>query len=400
MCFRRASWRKALSLVLPLTALAVAAAPRTAQAQFYNINNIVSSPGAGVSSTTNDPNLINAWGIAFSATSPVWIADTGSGLSTVYNATTGAVSSTVVTVRKADGSLTGGSPVGIVFGGGGLGFTGGTFIFDTADGAIESWSNGTSAVIQNVDSTAVYRGLAVANTGGSNFLYAADFANNKINVFNTSYALTSLTGNFTDPGAVAGYSAYNIQAVNIGGTTKLAVAYAKQNASKTFSSSGAGQGYIDLFNTDGTFSSRVATGSAIAGGNSLLTSLNAPWGITVAPAGAGFFANDLLVGNFGNGQISAFDPVTGDFKGVLEDAFGQPLVQQGLWALTYGSGAPSGNGGNANTLYFTAGPKGQAQGVFGSITPTAAAPEPASLALIAVLAPAFRRFRRVKRNNS
>ncbi len=221
---------------------------------------------------------------------------------------------------------------------------------------------------------AVYTGLALAPANGSNYLYAAD-STGAIRVFDSSYHQVSLTGNFTDPNAVTGFVPFNIQLVG----SNLYVTYAQLTPMGT----GLPGGYVDVFNTDGTFVKRLATGGA----------LYAPWGITIAPAGFGSFGNDLLVGNFGNGEINAYNPTTGAWVGTLDGTNGQPIVNDFLWSLDFRTGGPN---VNTNALYFTAGINNQRDGLFGDIQ---SVPEPASYGLallgLAMAAAVARRRRTV-----
>jgi uncharacterized protein (TIGR03118 family) len=201
---------------------------------------------------------------------------------------------------------------------------------------------------------AVYTGLTTGAVGGNNLLYAADTLNGKIDVFNSSFAKISLAGSFTDPNVPSGFTPYNIE--NIGG--KLYVEYAKRNSPG---------GFVGVFDLNGNFLQHISD-----------PHLNGPWGITMAPAGFGSFGNDLLIGNFGDGMINAFDPLNGSFLGTLSSASG-PIVNSGLWALKFRA---AGSGFDANTLFFTAGINGEANGLFGSIQ---VLPEPATL-LTAVFA--------------
>ena len=325
-------------------------------AQVYQQTNLVSDlPGLA---EHTDPNLVNPWGIAASATSPFWVADNGTGLSTLYNSS-GTPQELVVTVPPFAGG-TEASPTGIVFNGSpSFEVTPGTparFIFATEEGTIAAWASGTTALLKvdNNAAGAIYKGLAIGNNGSGDFLYAANFHAGTIDVFDANFAAVTLAGNFTDPTLPAGYAPFNIQ--NIGDV--LYVTYALQDANAEDDVPGAGHGFIDKFDLDGNFLGRFVSQGE----------LNSPWGLALAPAGFGPFAGDLLVGNFGDGRINAFDPATGDFLGQLNDASGSPIAIEGLWGLRFGNG---GNGGTPGTLYFTAGIAGPGQvedhGLFGSI---------------------------------
>ncbi len=351
--------------LLRITALPAAALmlllPASSQAQYVQGNLISDVQGAA---QVYDPNLGNAWGIAFSAASPVWISDNATGLATVYRVKADPANSRhdivttlglVVTVPSAGGGP-GGSPTGQIFG-----FGGENFVFDTEDGTISGWHGGTIAGIHvNMSSSgAVFKGLTVA----ANQLYATDFHNGTVDVFDQSFNPVSLpAGAFTDNTLPSGYAPYNIQ--NIGG--KLYVTFAQQDADKHDGNSGPGLGFVDVFDSNGALLQRLQAGSWF----------NQPWGVTLAPSTFGAFAGDLLVGNFGNGWINAFDPTTGDFVGSMTDAFGNPIAIDGLWALTFGNGV---NGGDTKKLYFSAGPDDETHGLFGNLQPT---PEPGAFALI------------------
>jgi len=307
-----------------------------------------------------DPNLINPWGISFSPTGPFWVSDNNSGKSTLYNST-GVPQSTIVTIPPASGTGLG-SPTGTVYNstgnfvisqGGKSGAA--SFLFDTEDGTISGWSpsvNATNAVIavNNSASGDSYKGLEIANNGTAYHLYAADFFNNAVKVFDVSFNEVTLSGTFTDPNLPSGYAPYNIR--DIGGT--LYVAYAKQNSTKTDAMPCAGCGYVDTYDLNGNFLKRFASQGK----------LNAPWGLAQATKSFGTFSNLILVGNLGDGKITGFS-TAGVNKGQLSSAPGKPIAIPGLWGLMFGNG---GSGGTLNVLYFTAGPNAYAHGRFGSIT--------------------------------
>ena len=309
-----------------------------------------------------DSNLKNPWGMSYTATSPFWISNQATGTSTLYTGT-GSPQSLVVTVGP------GGTPSGPT---GQVSNATSTFIendaakasfiFDTLAGTIDAWNSGdgTTAEVMHTTPGAVYTGLAMNSTN----LFAANFAAGTINSFNTSFAAATLPGSFIDPNLPFGYSPYNVALIN----NLLYVEYDSVNSTTHQPQAGAGLGLVDVFDTSGNFLQRLITGSA----------LNAPWGVTLAPAGWGSFGGDLLVGNFGNGEINAFNPSTGAFIGTVSGANGNPLVNSGLWAIGFRTG---GTGVDANALYFTAGINNQADGLFGAIDP---APEPQSLVLLAI----------------
>jgi uncharacterized protein (TIGR03118 family) len=324
---------------------------------FYVQSNLVSDvPGAAAH---RDPNLVNAWGIVPNPTGFWWVNDNHTGLSTLYDGS-GNPQSLVVRIPPPMGSPQGtlGSPTGIVFNftndfqvTGGKSF----FIFATEEGTISAWNpailNDAQLKADNSPSGAVYKGLAAGSVGGNNFLYATDFHNGKIDVFDKQFAPTAVTGTFSDPAIPTGFAPFGI--ANIGG--KLFVSYAQQDADAHDDAGGAGHGFIDVFSTDGVLLNHFA-----AHGN-----LNSPWGMVLAPANFGRFSGDLLVGNFGDGRINAFDPGTGKLLGQLQDSQGKPISVAGLWGLAYGNGAQA---GPLNELFFSAGPDGEMHGLFGGFT--------------------------------
>jgi uncharacterized protein (TIGR03118 family) len=215
-----------------------------------------------------------------------------------------------------------------------------------------------------VDQGAVYKGLAIDDTSG--ILYAANFRAGTIEAYNSSFAPANLTGSFTDPGLPAGYAPFDAKIIN----GQLYVTYAVQDSHKHDDVAGAGNGLVDIFDLNGDFVKRLVT-------NGSGSVLNSPWGLQIAPASFGTFAGDLLVGNFGDGHINAFDPTNGTFEGTLDGSNGQPLFIEDLWALTVGNG--SALGGDPNTVYFTAGLVDEGNGLFGALT---AVPEPSTWALM------------------
>ena len=354
-------------LVVTAMVLMAASAQRVLADGFSNNftqTNLVSDvPGLAV---TTDPDLVNPWGVSFSPTSPFWVSDNGTGLATLYNGA-GDKLGLVVNIPAAGGGQ--GAPTGQVYNSSSA-FNGDRFIFATEGGGIAGWRGalGTQAelLVDSSGAGAVYKGLAMASLGTNSYLYATDFHNGAIDVFDSTSTKVTLGGSFTDPNLPAGYAPFNIQ--NIG--DKLYVTYAVQDAAKHDDVSGPGNGIVDVFDTNGNFIQRLISGS----------SLNSPWGMAIAPTGFGSFGGDLLVGNFGDGTINAFDPSTGSLLGQLDGSNGMPLINLGLWDLTFGNG---GSGGNTSDLYFTAGIPGpdnvEDHGLFGSIVPT---PEPGTLTLI------------------
>jgi uncharacterized protein (TIGR03118 family) len=344
------------NLSIPLFAM-MAVTPIVAGPIGFNVA-LLASDLPGVAATT-DPGLLNAWGLAASAASPFWISANGSGTSVLYNGA-GVKQGLVVTIPPGGT----GTPTGIVFSNVGGSFNSDTFLFSSEDGTISGWRGalGTSAETLVGGSTAnVYKGLTLGTVGASTYAYAANFRTGAIDVINGNGANPPLSGTFVDGSLPAGYAPFNIQ--NLGGV--LYVTYAVQDGAKHDDVPGVGNGIVDKFDLNGNFLGRVVTGGA----------LDSPWGLALAPAGFGDVAGDLLVGNFGDGMIHAYDPVTGTLLETLQDAGGNPIMIDGLWALRFGNGASS---GSVTNLYFTAGPNHEADGLFGDL---ATVPEPGTWAL-------------------
>ena len=310
-----------------------------------------------------DPKLVNPWGLAASSTSPFWIVDNHSGVATVYDSS-GKASPLVVTVPAGSGAGPA-SVTGQVFNGGSgfvlQGVKSAAFLFCTEDGSISGWyagieNNKAVIAVNRSGSGAVYKGLALGTSDTGPVLYAANFGSGAIDVFGGDFAPRTLAGNFTDPALPAGFAPFNIY-VNAG---KIYVAYARQDDEKEDDIPGRGNGYIDVFDGNGRLMQRL-----VSGGH-----LNSPWGMVISRENFGDFSNSLLVGNFGDGTINAYNPSTGGFLGTLQDSQGKPIVNPGLWALQFGNGNAA---GDTFALYFTAGisgPSGEAiesHGVFGSI---------------------------------
>ena len=332
-----------------------------------------------------DPHLVNPWGVGESATSPFWVADNGAGLSTLYN-TQGTPQALVVSIPAPGDPLgSGGAPTGLVFnialGQAAFpisGFTSGgvatkapaVFLFATEDGTTLGWNPNvgpspggftapsTHAIIAvpaggAASSGAVYKGLAIANTSEGPRLYATNFHAGTVEAYDGSFNPATLPpGAFVDPGLPSGYAPFNIVLVG----NRLFVTYAVQNAEKHDDVAGQGHGIVDTFGLDGQMLARFAQHGQ----------LDSPWGVALAPASFGEFAGDLLIGNFGNGHINAFNPTTGEFIDKVRNPHGQSIAIDGLWTIRFGNG---GNGGDQNTLYFTAGPNGESDGLFGSLAP-------------------------------
>jgi uncharacterized protein (TIGR03118 family) len=320
---------------------------------------ILASDGS-VAASNIDSNLKNDWGIAFNPTGPVWVSDNDTKKSTLYDGN-GVAQALVVTIPpNAAGQAAG--PTGIVFNtstdfqisANGGAASNALFIFATDVGTIAAWSPKalpTQAVTTHDDGAggAVYKGLAIGMNAGANLLYATDFHNKKIDVFDKSFNKIQLAGGFIDPNLPAGLSPFGI--ADIGGT--IYVTFAVLGPDGHTQMNGAGNGVVDVFDADGNFIKRVGTGGA----------LNSPWGLALAPANFGAASNELLVGNFGDGTINVFDPDTDAFIGALTQTDGTLFEQTGLWGIAFGNNVDN---QPINTLFFAAGPT-PTSGVYGRL---------------------------------
>ncbi len=319
----------------------------------FTIVNEVSDQ-ASVGAPTTDPLLVNAWGLSQAPGGPLWVANNGTGTSTLYAFPNFAKNPLNVTIPGAGSEQ--GAPTGTVFTSlQGAGFqvsadsTSGhsLFLFDGEDGTISGWSPSvdlTHAIIAVNHSASgdVFKGLAITNLDAGQRLYAADFANNRVEMFNDQF---HQTGSFTDPSLPTGYAPFNVQTLN----GKIYVAFALHGQGLD-EAHGAGLGFVDVFDSSGNkLKTLVSNGP-----------LNAPWGLTIAPQSFGKFAGALLVGNFGDGKINAFNPTTGAFLGTLNSSGDKPLFIDGLWALRNG---PDG------TVVFSSGPDDENHGLVGVVRP-------------------------------
>src|SRR3954453_8702493 len=350
----------AVAIAMPVAAALIAAGiigTGTARAatDAFTVNPLVSDGDMTASST--DAALVNGWGLSAGPTTPWWASDNGTSLSTLYSGTGAKVALT--------GSVPG-SPTGTVFNGSATDFVvsqnassgAARFLFSTESGTVLGWTpsvNGTVAVVGADRSTvgAVYKGLAVMNDR----LYATDFHNGRVDVFDASFKLITPIGGFTDSKVPRGFAPFGIQALN----GDVFVTYAKQGAARHDDVPVPGQAYVDEFTPDGQLLARVVnSGKKNA-------PLNAPWGLAMAPPSFNVFAGDLLVGNFGNGRISAYTKrgSTWVYKGQLRLGDGTPIAIEGLWAIAFGNGSAA---GPTDTLYFLAGPSDEKHGLFGSVT--------------------------------
>ncbi|GAA1960606.1 TIGR03118 family protein [Nocardioides panacihumi] len=342
----------ALSVALAgaLGAPAAAHDMRHGATTFQQENLVSDQPGVAA---LTDPNLVNPWGLSHGPNTPIWVSDNGADVSTLYRTDTPGSPVTQVPLVV---SIPGGAPTGQVFNGTSAFTVPGTskpalFIFAGEDGDLSAWNQAvapvTSAVPVGHTRDSVYKGLALVDTDAGPHLLAANFHRNRIDVFNGSFDRVRSRHAFRDPNLPAGYAPFNVAAVG----DRVFVTYALQDADAGDDVAGPGHGFIDVYSTQGRFLHRFASRGA----------LNSPWGMTIAPPSFGQFAGDLLVGNFGDGRIHAFDPRSGRFQGTLRATSGRPLTIDGLWALVVGDPVA----GGTDAVWFSAGPDGEQHGLLG-----------------------------------
>jgi len=318
---------------------------------YAQINLVSDLPGVA---QLQDPNLVNAWGLSSSPTSPLWVSDNGGDKTTLY---TGGVSGKPASIVPLVVSIPGGAPTGQVFNStgafqlpsGGKAF----FIFAGEDGQLSAWNpaQGTSAVLVSPSRGGVYKGLALLSTAHGNRLLVANFSSGRIEVFDGSFHRMPFAGRFRSVGIPHGYAPFNVAVLG----NRVFVSYAKQDAARHDDVAGAGHGFVNVFDSAGRFEQRFATRGV----------LNSPWALALAPKGFGDFSGDVLIGNFGDGKIHAFN-WHGDLVGTLRDTHGRPLVIDGLWALKPGNGVS----GATSDVWFSAGPDGESHGLLGILHST------------------------------
>jgi uncharacterized protein (TIGR03118 family) len=346
-----------LAAIVGASVLTAAAPLGAAEQNSYKVTNLVSNTTA-IPAVIHDGSLRNAWGLTASSGSPWWVSDNAADVSTLYNGNT---PPTKVPLTVSVPTAPTGTVFNIAGASGAFPVTGGTsrFLFATEHGQILGWPGSGAAQLSAAQSFApgaIYKGLAIATTPAGARLYATDFHNGRVDVWDGSWNLVNPSSSFVDPSIPAGFAPFGIQ--RIGDT--IFVSYAKQDADAMDDVHGQGLGFVDAYDTAGNLQGRVAQHGQ----------LNAPWGLAWAPSDFGRFSGDLLVGNFGDGQINAYEELpSGQFvhRGELRTANGKSLAIDGLWALQFGHGATTANG-PTNTLFFTAGPDDESNGLFGSIT--------------------------------
>lgn len=358
-----------LLMVLLLLSLVSSAYARVGYRQFNLVSDI-----RGLARNT-DPNLVNPWGIEFGPTGLLWVADNGTGVSTVYRPSSGRRVLTV-TIPAPPSSSTGVSaPTGIVFNStmdfvvsaNGLSSSS-IFLFATEDGTIAGWDSSVDpanaiTAVDNSASGAVYKGITIANSTAGNVILATNFAMYRIDVFDADFQPVMLpSGAFTDPNLPAGFAPFGIR--NIGGD--IIVTYAKVGPGGD-DEPGPGNGFVDIYDADGNLITRFASGGT----------LNSPWGIALVPRRFGRFSNALLIGNFGDGTINVFNPATGEFLGQLTNRNNNVIAIEGLWGLSFFSrSSRRGERGNRNDLYFAAGINDEANGLLGFLRPNSPGTRP------------------------
>src|SRR5258706_263039 len=370
--------------------------PSIGFAQHYTQTNLVSNVPVTPAAAVIDPNLLNAWGLVHSPTSPWWISNNAGGTSTLYDTSglnppnpatqtpTPTLEPVVIVPLNAPGGTTGngvvipnapgqsppGTPTSVLFNGNPNDFLASAgmpavFIWVTEDGTVQAWNpmvNAKSAIIM-VDNSqkptkqngAVYKGGTIVQINGMAFLLAANFRSGAIDVFDPTFAQVTISpGAFVDSQIPAGFAPFNVQGIG----QNVYVTYAQQDAAKHDPVSGAGLGFVTVFSSDGKVLARLQNGNWF----------NAPWGVTLTTADFGTFSHTLLVGNFLGGNIAAFNPLTNQFIGDVQRPDGSTLTIDGLWSLVFGGGGMSRPG---DTLFFTAGPNNETNGLFGTLTPVA-----------------------------
>jgi uncharacterized protein (TIGR03118 family) len=375
-------------------AFALSLFPALASAQLYQQTNLVSNVPVTPAASVTDPNLQNAWGLVHGPTTPWWISNNADGTSTLYNTSglnpanpagqtpppvlvpvtivglnaPGGMPGNGVKIPNAPSQPAPGSPTAVMFNGSTTDFLlapgkPAVFLFATEDGTIQGWSpmvNATTAIIQvdnsqvpNKNYGAVYKGATIAEIGGNEYILAANFRSGRIDVFDSNFKPVSVPEEFFhDDGIPRGFAPFNVQGIG----PNIYVTFAQQDSAKHDPVAGAGLGFVVVFDGHGKNIAHLEHGDWF----------NAPWGVVLAPADFGEFSHALLVGNFRGGTIAAFNPRTGRFMGNVLNTGGSTVNIDGLWALAFGNGGASGPG---STLFFTAGPDNETNGLFGTLTP-------------------------------
>ena len=387
MKFVAPSWKPVLVRVFALSLF-----PTLALAQHYQQTNLVSNVPVTPAASVTDPNLLNAWGLVHGPATPWWISNNAGGTSTLYSTSglnpanpsgqtpppvlapvtivalnaPGGTPGNGVKIPNAPSQQAPGSPTAVMFNGSTTDFVlasgkPAAFLFVTEDGTIQGWSLPATTADMEVDNSqlpskntgAVYKGATIAEIDGSEYILAANFRSGRIDVFDSNFKPVSVPQEaFRCDGIPPGFAPFNVQGIG----PNIYVTFAQQDSAKHDPVGGAGLGYVVVFDGHGKNIAHLEHGDW----------LNAPWGVALAPADFGEFSHALLVGNFRGGTIAAFNPRTGRFMGNVLNAGGATVNIDGLWALAFGNGGASGPG---STLFFTAGPDNETNGLFGTLTP-------------------------------
>jgi len=355
------NWKRT-AMLAALTFTLVLLGAGNVLAQHYTRTDLTADNSSVSPAPNIDPNLVNPWGLSRSSGSFWWVSDNGTGLSTLYDGT-GLAQQLIVTIPLPNGQSGTSAPTGTVFnytsgfevGSGQPAF----FLFATEDGTISGWNpnaNPNTAILKvDHSSSAIYKGIALATTPKGPRLYVSNFASGVVEVYDSMFHPLTVSGGFLDPNLPANYVPFGIQ--NVGGN--IVVTFANRRPGSRDENHGAGRGFVDVFDVNGKLLLRLQHGSF----------LNAPWGIALAPGDFGSFSHRLLIGNFGDGAINAFNAFSGKWEGAMQDQNGMPLSIPGLWAL--GFGGNSAHSGSATELYFSAGANDEADGIFGKLAPVA-----------------------------
>jgi uncharacterized protein (TIGR03118 family) len=369
MLSNRLSWK-----YLSVFALSLFLLPAVTQAQHYTQTNLVSNTGIA---PVNDPNLQNAWGLVAGPGTPWWVSNNAGGTATLYSVdptgTTATIVPLVVTIPNAPSQPAPGSPTGVMFNGSPTDFLlapgiPALFLFVTEDGTVQGWNPGVAlhnsvikvdkSQVPTAGNGAVYKGATIAEINGKRFILAANFRSGHVDIFDTNFKQVRLDDDaFDDDRIPRDFAPFNVQGLG----PNIYVTYAKQDAPRhdPVKPGDPGDGFVDVFNSHGRLLQRLEHGPWF----------NAPWGVVWATPHFGEFSNTILIGNFRGDNLSAFNPVTGRFLGNMLNPDGTTLTIDGLWALRFGNDAAA---GPATTLFFTAGPNGEVNGLFGTLKPIAA----------------------------
>ena len=356
---RRVGWLGAAGGVAAAALVGLYQLPAGAQGGGSYVQENLVSDQAGVAQL-QDNQLVNPWGMSHGPNTPLWVSDNGADVTTLYTGAVGTPETPVVKNPAVHPDVAGGAPTGQVFNDVQMSnptdfnlpgtTTPAAFMFASENGVLSAWAGGPATTQVAATPDAVYKGLALVHSPSGPLLLAANFRNNSVDVFDGQFAPVTGAG-FTDPQLPSDYAPFNVAEIN----GQVFVTYAQQDADREDDVAGPAHGFIDVYSTSGAFVKRFATHGV----------LNSPWGMTIAPSTFGKFGGDLLVGNFGDGRIHAFDPQTGEVLGILRGTSGRPLAIDGLWGLIVGDGVA----GGPDAVWFSAGPDDESHGLLGILRP-------------------------------